>query len=67
MKQSYKAVKNKSGSGTSNVTKPVWLFCHSLCFLVDNANPRDTICNIFNEVPWPEKKKKKWNKKGSQV
>ena len=51
MKQSYKAVKNKSGSGTSNVTKPVWLFCHSLCFLVGNANPRDTICNIFNEVP----------------
>ena len=51
MKQSYKAIKNKSGSGTSNVIKPVLLFCHSLFFLVDNANPRDTICNIFSEVP----------------
>ena len=51
MRQSYKAVKNKSGSGRSNVAKPVWLFWHNLCFLVDNANPRDTICNILIEVP----------------
>ena len=66
LKQSYKAAKTKSGSGTSDVKKPVWPFYDSLYFLDDNVNSRDTICNIFTEVPSPESVPKKRNKEGSQ-
>ena len=50
LKQSYKAAKTKSGSGTVD----------------DNVNPRDTICNISTKVPSPESVPKKRSKKGSQ-
>ena len=43
LKQSYKAAKTKSGSGTSDVKKPVWPFYDSFYFLDDNVNPRNTI------------------------
>ena len=54
LKQSYKAAKTKSGSGTSDVKKPVWPFYDSLYFLDDNVSPRDTICNISTEIPSPK-------------
>ena len=66
LKQSYKAAKNKRGSGTSDVKKPVWPFYDSFYFLADNVNPRDTICNISTEVLSPEGVQKKRNKRGSQ-
>ena len=66
LKQSYKAAKTKSGSGTSDVKKPVWPFYDTLYFLDDDVNPRDTICNISTEVPSSECIPKKRSKKESQ-
>ena len=66
LKQSYKAVKTKGGSGTSDVKKPAWPFYDSLYFLADKVNPRDTICNNSTEVPSRESVPKKRSKKGSQ-
>ena len=66
LKQSYKAAKTKSGRGISDVKKLVWPFYDSLYFPADNVNPRNTICNVFTEVPLPESIPKKRSNKGSQ-
>ena len=66
LKQSYKAVKTKGGSGTSDVKKPAWPFYDSLYFLADKVNSRDTSCNNSTEVPSPERVPKKRSQKGSQ-